>query len=86
MDYFGVAIAISGPRIVIGADTNDGCGSVFEYRQNKGVWKLETVTIEPRCQAGDTFGSAVAISGRTMLIGAAGHDAGTGAAYYLTMP
>ena len=33
-----------------------------------------------------SFGQAVALSGRTAIIGAPGRDDGTGAAYKLTIP
>jgi hypothetical protein len=76
-DGFGAAVAISGNRVVIGAagddDGGSGAGSawVFDLAGN-----LLHALAAPAPQAGNAFGSAVAVSGNRVTVGAPGSDAG----------
>ena len=87
-DRFGTAVAVSGDIAVVGApeDDEDGMqnsGSAYVFQYIGGVWVEQAKLTAEDAQASDAFGSAVAISGDTILIGAPrfyGH-ADPGAAY-----
>ena len=75
LDYFGISVAISGTSALVGARLDDDNGSdsgsayIFEQQQD-GSW-LETAKLTASDGAGtDYFGSSVAISGTTALVGA----------------
>jgi len=84
--FFGAAVALAGPRVVIGAPSAAGRASaagvvhVFERASGNLIATIQSPTPEP----GDQFGSAVAAAGETVLVGAPGvHTVAldTGAAY-----
>jgi hypothetical protein len=78
-DYFGVSEALSGTTLVVGApDHNAEQGAVYIYTSNGSTWSLAAELSDPGAKHGDVFGSAVAISGGTVVVGAPGT---TGAAY-----
>lgn len=86
-DEFGSAVALEGDTIVVGTIRNAGTGSAYIFGRNEGgsdnwgeVKKLTPSDVTP----GDWFGSAVAISESTVLVGAnSSDDAGdaSGSAY-----
>jgi hypothetical protein len=82
---FGGSIAVSGASIVVGA-SNRGCAFVFTRSGQK--WTVQAALVETgetaACPAepSDSFGSSVAISGSTVLIGAG--DEPTGQAFVFT--
>jgi cysteine-rich repeat protein len=85
-DLFGAAVALAGPRVVIGAPSvAGGAGAagavhVFDRRSGNLLATIQSPTPEP----GDQFGSAVAAAGETVLVGAPGVHAAAfeaGAAY-----
>jgi len=88
-DQFGIAVAISGTRVVVGANSDDtgaaNAGSAYVYDVSGGTPAVPVVTLNnPAPVAGDNFGIAVAISGTRVLVGANLDDAGTtdaGSAY-----
>ncbi len=85
-DKFGQAVAISGPRIVVGAQlatvtrvsggqtfTYPGEGSAYAYGFKDNTWRLETIVaplIASDGWKGDNLGSAVAINGTLVIAGA----------------
>ncbi len=80
-DRFGQSLAVSGDRAVIGALLQDGsgtivtnCGAVYVYRRNAGAWVQEAILQASNPTAEDYFGSAVAISGETIVVGAPSED------------
>src|SRR5262249_40504411 len=92
-DIFGYSVAISGATVVVGAPlvksaTGFSHGAAYVFTRSGGVWtqqqKLEVSEVEAR----GWFGSSVAISGETVVVGAyldadaAGRD--QGAAYVFT--
>ncbi len=107
-NQYGRAIAISGDTIVIGAPgrdntdlpgIKDSAGEAFVYRLANNIWTLEQILTPSNPGANDAFGSAVAISGDLIVIGAPLEDsaatqingdesdnsaADTGAAYVFT--
>jgi len=98
-DRFGIAVAISGDTIVVGAAGDDvngvNSGSAYLFRRNQGSadnWGL-TAYISPTDAAPvDFFGQAVAIDGDTVLAGSHADDDGcpwtpncnSGSAYVFT--
>ncbi|MCA9693711.1 MAG: hypothetical protein KC636_29245, partial [Myxococcales bacterium] len=77
-DRFGVALAIDGDDLLIGASHHSGAGidngrvSVFR-RDPQGVWTL-VQHLTPESGTGLTFGSAVALDGQAAIIGALGQS------------
>jgi hypothetical protein len=87
-DYFGMPTAFSGDRLVVGAP-NKGthrCGTAFVYGRTRDAWREREEIANPGCAASDDFGSAVALSGTTAVIGAQGKNDSAGAVYVLTVP
>ena len=87
-DWFGTAVAMSGPRLIVGASRKgqQRCGSVYFYELIRGKWKYKNQVINPNCVSGDDFGDKLALSGTTAVIGAPGKDHNAGAAYVATVP
>jgi hypothetical protein len=88
-DLFGSAVSVSGTTSVIGAPgdgptSNDGTGSAFVFVQSGSSWSQQQKLTSLDAATGDAFGSAVAASGDTTVIGApnddtmAGNNAGSG--------
>jgi hypothetical protein len=81
-DQYGYSLTIAGEVLLVGAPgTNNAAGAVYVYRQNDGVWiAAETLTLlNPT--AGDRLGASVAARLTTIIAGAPGVAAETGAAY-----
>ncbi len=85
-DRFGRSVAVSGTTAVIGADRDDDNGSlagsayVFDVTTGEQLAKL----FADGGTAGDSFGDAIALSGKTAVVGAFSAATGgitTGAAY-----
>jgi hypothetical protein len=90
-DHFGVAVAIDGDIVLVGAlfddDSGDNSGSAYVFGRDQGgldQWG-EGIKLTPfGGAAGDRFGASVTISGDTAIIGADGEDdngSDAGAAY-----
>jgi hypothetical protein len=70
---FGSAVALNGDTALIGAPTlNFGgrVGRVYVFVRSGATWRLQTTLIAEDGAEGDGFGSSVAMSGDTALIGA----------------
>lgn len=88
-DNFGNSVAISGGRVVIGAPKKDtgatDAGSAYVYDLTSATPASPLITLtNPSPVANDLFGSAVAISGTRIVIGAYFTDTGAanaGSAY-----
>ncbi|MGI8788129.1 MAG: carboxypeptidase regulatory-like domain-containing protein [Pyrinomonadaceae bacterium] len=90
-DQFGKSVAISGNTVVVGAlyysydgsKTNQGAAYVFFHSGTN--WTQQAQLIAADSAAGDHFGSSVAISGNTAIVGVTskngGANAGRGVAY-----
>lgn len=94
-DWFGISIAISGNTVVVGAfDSNtEQFGSVYVFVKPTGGWANMTQTAKlTSSDNGQGFGISVAISGNTIVVGAANPSnfsnqaAGPGAAYVFVKP
>jgi hypothetical protein len=92
-DWFGSAVAISGDTIVVGAffeasnatgvngnQTDNSvlqAGAAYVFVRSGVTWSQQAYLKASNTGAGDTFGSAVAISGDTIVVGAYGEDSNT---------
>lgn len=94
-DWFGISIAIGGNTIVVGAfDSNiESYGSAYVFVKPASGWANMTQTAElTSSDSGEGFGTSVAISGNTIVVGAANasnfsnQSAGPGAAYVFVKP
>lgn len=79
-DMFGNDLAVSGGTAVIGApgdeDPNgDESGSAYVFEQRDGEWSEQQKLVPEDGTDGDRFGSAVALSGETMVGGTEGAGA-----------
>ncbi|MCD4750143.1 MAG: PQQ-binding-like beta-propeller repeat protein [Thermoanaerobaculales bacterium] len=87
-DSFTAAVAIDGDTIVVGAPEDDDAGSnagaAYVYHRNEGgldAWAEVAKLSGTDTDQDDLFGSSVAISGDTIVVGAPGAGSPTGAAY-----
>lgn len=89
VDFFGKAVAISGSRVVVGAEQDDagaldtGCAYVYDLDNETPEASVVTLA-NPTPASEDRFGTAVAISGTRVLVGAPSDDTGAtnaGSAY-----
>jgi uncharacterized protein with FMN-binding domain len=81
-DYFGNSVAISGDTVVVGAFLDDvvanaNQGSVYVFVRSGGVWTQQQKLTANDGAASDNFGSAVAINGDTVVVGAEQDNIGT---------
>jgi len=79
----GLAVAISGSTAVVGAPLlNDQAGAAYVFTWSHGTWSLQAELTPVTPAQGQQFGGSVAISGSTVVVGAAWEDiAGIGSAY-----
>ena len=81
-DAFGSAVALSGERALVGAPSGVGAaaaapGSAYAFARSGQAWSQATELVASDAAARDGFGSSVALSGTTALIGARGDAGGT---------
>ncbi|MBS1788049.1 MAG: putative Ig domain-containing protein [Acidobacteria bacterium] len=80
-DLFGYTVALDGNTALVGAPydevTHTDQGSVYVFVRTDTGWTLQQKLFAQDGEPGDKFGSAVAISGNTALIGAPEDDEGT---------
>ncbi len=74
-DSFGISVAISGTRAVVGASNDDtgatNAGSVYVYDLSTGTPTVPVATLHnPGPEIGDQFGTSVAISSTRVVVGA----------------
>jgi hypothetical protein len=80
-DNFGVSVGISGDTAIVGAylgdaGTNADQGSAYIFTRTGATWTQQAQLTATGGAAGDQFGSSVAISGDTAIVGATGDDVG----------
>lgn len=81
-DGFGTTLAISGSTAVVGAASkNSLTGAVYVFTRTASTWSQQAELTASDGVAGDYFGTSVAISGSTVVVGAYGKNSGAGAAY-----
>ncbi|MCH8046032.1 MAG: pre-peptidase C-terminal domain-containing protein [Planctomycetes bacterium] len=92
-DLLGESVAIDGDYLVVGSPGGDDgfadAGAAYVYRFDGSTWLEHERLLANDPGEGDGFGGSVAISGETIIVGAAGHDAaalaGAGAAYVFVL-
>lgn len=68
---FGSALALQGDRLVVGADdAASGIGAAYVYSRSGSLWTSQARLAANDGLAGDLFGSSIALSGDSVLIGA----------------
>jgi MYXO-CTERM domain-containing protein len=74
---FGVKVTVSGDVAVVGAfqQANGGIGSAYVYARSGTTWTEQAKLTSPAKIQYDLFGSAAAVSGETLIIGAAAEPA-----------
>ena len=80
-NYFGISVAVSGTTAFVGAPfhtggSNPGEGAVYVFVESSGTWAQQAELTASDGAGGDLFGSSVAVSGTTALIGADSHQVG----------
>ncbi len=92
-DNFGVSVALSGDTVVVGAVGDDiggnvDQGSAYVFTRGGTAWMPQQKLTANDGAVFDDFGGSVAISGDTVVVGAAGDDIGgnvdQGSAYVFT--
>jgi hypothetical protein len=79
-DLFGFSVAIEGDQVIVGSVLAEEVGTPFEagvaliYTRVAGIWGAPTKLLAPSPAFNDNFGSSVAISGSTALVGAVTRD------------
>ncbi len=89
-DRFGIAVAISGDTLVVGADFEDSAangvggdgaddskpnsGAAYVFVRSGSVWSQQAYVKASNTDSGDWFGRYVAIHGDTVVIGAQSED------------
>ena len=91
-DNFGYAVDVDGDFAIVTSPKNKGSGAAYIYQREGAVWeqkrnriRVRMIPIDP--DGASTFGTSVAISGETAVIGAVGGRVGqdlVGAAYVFT--
>lgn len=81
-DDFGVAVAVAGDEIAVGANWGgEKPGHVYVFHWTGSTAVLQAKLIPKGTTYGDLFGQSVALSGKTLVVGAPMPDDGNGAAY-----
>jgi hypothetical protein len=79
-DHFGHAVAISGDVVVIGMPSDDtygnSAGAAYVYRYDGDNWIEEAVLSPQETSPNEQFGTAVAVCGDVIAIGAPGDEEG----------
>jgi hypothetical protein len=82
-NLFGWAVAVSGTTAVVGAPAEPGTGAAYIYEKGASGWPVtpSTTLSEPGGTSDYEFGSSVAVSGTTVVVGAPGTSSSAEAAY-----
>jgi hypothetical protein len=83
-DEFGYAVAISGNNAVVGAFQPGKPGAAYVFLRAGLTWIPQSKLTASDAAVNDRFGSAVAVTGDTVIVGAYQHAASTGAVYVFT--
>ena len=74
-DEFGQSVAISGDTIVVGARfASFNIGAAYVFVRSGSTWNEQAILSASNADFGDRFGSSVAVSGDTIVVGASFED------------
>ena len=85
-DQFGTAVALSGDTLVVGAPGEDSCsstatnnacdgaGAAYVYTRSGTTWSFQAYIKASNSGTNDQFGTAVALSSNTLVVGAPGEN------------
>ena len=91
-DFFGRSVAVSGNTVVVGANQEDSnttgvnstpnnsassSGAAYVFVRDGTAWSQQAYLKASNTGASDLFGSSVAVSGNTAVVGAYGEDSST---------
>ena len=79
-DYFGISVAISGPTIVVGANGAEHSGRAYVFIKGTSGWHQTAELSGTGFGKGAAFGSSVAVSGDSVVVGAPLQNVFSGAA------
>ncbi len=83
--YFGTSVALGGDTAVVGAaGAQDDSGAAYVFVRGHGRWTQQAELRAPGNPCCATFGTSVALSGATVLVGAGFARGNKGAAYVFT--
>ena len=81
----GISVALSRSTALMGGDSNSLAGAAYVFAENGSSWSQTAELTASDGATRDTFGTSVALSGTTALVGApnrnVGRNTGQGAAY-----
>ncbi|WP_428310801.1 GEVED domain-containing protein [Hydrocarboniphaga sp.] len=77
----GSAIAMTSGTLLVGAPEALGFGAAYIFTSDGSAWTLQQRLTSDNARVGDNFGSSVALSGDSALVGALGAHEGQGSAY-----
>ncbi len=81
-DFFGDSVAVSGSRVVAGAENHaGGAGRAYAFTETAKGWKQVGEVDGSDTVANDWLGYSVAVSGAAAVVGAPNHASGAGRAY-----
>ncbi|HUU94988.1 MAG TPA: M43 family zinc metalloprotease [Phycisphaerae bacterium] len=72
--WFGVSVALSGDRVLVGADVDDDHGSAYIFENIGGVWTQTAKLTAGDGAPGDYFAWSVGLSADTALVGSVFDD------------
>ncbi|MCB1636231.1 MAG: hypothetical protein KDI51_16710, partial [Xanthomonadales bacterium] len=81
-DRFGVTVAIDGSRLAVAAPGR-GEGAVYLFQLSGGSWSLQQ-RLDAPAPGGEAFGSALALTGNRLFVGAPKASAAAGAVHVYT--
>ncbi|WP_282416490.1 hypothetical protein [Polyangium sp. 15x6] len=88
-DYFGHSVALSGDTALVGAygddDKGSGAGAAYVFVRSGATWTQQTKLLASDGASYDNFGTSVALSGSTALVGAKWDDNYVGSAYVFVL-
>ena len=82
-DDFGYSVALSGSAALVSSfGRNNFAGAVYLFRSSVGSWSQAQELVATDGASYDRFGFSVAISASAAVVGAPGHNASAGVAYF----
>jgi hypothetical protein len=81
-DYFGGSVAVSGSTALVGAlNKKDLTGAAYVFVRSGTTWSQQRKLTASDGVSGDNFGTSVALSGDTAVVGASSKNSYAGVAY-----